>query len=112
MLAAGAVAIGGFGRSRWRLRRMRDYLWDFNRLSLVKSCQKLDSAQRHLLIVVDLDISAWFGTRLIVTRDSIISQARNLSNLRCGLNRARGSVRRASDFVQIPSITTLALSSN
>src|SRR5215469_9120 len=43
----------------------------------------------------------WFGTRLIVTRDSIISQARNLSNLRCGLYRARGSVRRRG-FAQIP----------
>src|SRR5215471_15895292 len=52
-------------------------------------------------MVIDLARSAWFGTRLIVTRDSIISQARNLSNLRCGLDRARGRVRRASGFVQI-----------
>jgi len=52
-------------------------------------------------MVIDLTLSAWFGTGLIVTRDSIISQARNLSNLRCGLDRARGSVRRASGFVQI-----------
>ena len=52
-------------------------------------------------MVIDLARSAWFGTRLIVTRDSIISQARNLSNLRCGLDRARGSVRRTNGFVQI-----------
>jgi len=55
-------------------------------------------------MVIDLAISAWFGTRFIVTRDSIISQAGNLSSLQCGLDRARGSVRRTSGFVQI-SIT-------
>ena len=68
--------------SRSRVRRTRSYLWNFNRFSPGKPCQKLDSETRQLLMVIDVGMAAWFATRLIVTRGPIILQARNPLNPR------------------------------
>ena len=49
-LAAGAVSIGAFERSRWRLRRTRSELWDFDLPLLVvaRRCRNEASPRKPL----------------------------------------------------------------
>jgi hypothetical protein len=49
-----AVSIGSFEGSRWRSRRMRAVLWDFNRFTPGKPCQKRVLPKRQSLILIDL----------------------------------------------------------
>src|SRR6266699_1582282 len=49
-----AVSIGSFEGSRWRSRRMRAVLWDFNRFMPGKPCQKQVLPKRQSLILIDL----------------------------------------------------------
>jgi len=80
---------------------MRDSLWDFNRFSLGKPCQKRLLSKRQLLMLIDLNMnpSPHRSARPILAQASPVWKVWNLPD--CCL-RARESVRRASGFVQIP----------
>src|SRR5260370_5840668 len=88
---AGALAIGGFGRSRWRLRRTRRSLsfsmgfqWPFRYLIApgVPKGRSLRAGVQHNEVYYP-------------------SKRKNLVAQKTAVPRARDSVRRASDFVQI-----------
>jgi hypothetical protein len=93
---AGALAIGGFGRSRWRLRRTRRNLSLLYGFSISMAFQW---PFRHLIAsgVPEPDGCGRGAVDKAYCRSNRESRSKQKSP-----PRARDSVRRASDFVQIP----------
>ena len=88
---AGALAIGGFGRSRWRLRRTRAGHIIVNGYSMaVSPFDRLRSGRTR----IDKQL---MGS----TAGTIITQKPTVASEKIAARRTRDSVRRASDFVQI-----------
>src|SRR6202171_4620081 len=89
---AGALAIGGFGRSRWRLRRTRAGHIIIKGYSMaVSPFDRLRSGRTR----IDKQL---MGS----TASTIITQKPTVASEKIAARRTRDSVRRASDFVQIP----------
>ena len=88
---AGALAIGGFGRSRWRLRRTRAGHIIINGYSMaVSPFDRLRSGRTR----IDKQV-------MCSTASTIITQKPTVASEKIAARRTRDSVRRASDFVQI-----------
>ena len=86
---AGALAIGGFGRSRWRLRRTRAGHIIINGYSMVVSpFDRLRSGRTRI-------DNGQHGEHYYHPKPTVASE-------KIAARRTRDSVRRASDFVQIP----------
>jgi hypothetical protein len=93
---AGALAIGGFGRSRWRLRRTRAGHIIIKGYSMaVSPFDRLRSGRTR----IDKQL---MGS----TASTIITQKPTVASEKIAARRTRDSVRRASDFVQIPITLT------
>jgi hypothetical protein len=80
---------------------MRDSLWDFNRFSLGKPCQKRLLSKMQLLMLIDLNMNPSPQGGFIVAEDRsfLNSPVWKVWNLPDCFLRARESVRRASGFV-------------